>query len=504
VQLFSAEEEGLVNDMRIDTDVLVIGGGGAGLMAALEARKKGAEVLMLCKKETAKSGCTPYAVTNITLCTPDSEQELFRQMVEVGGYLNNQELLDVFVREVADIVPGLRQYGVPLTVADGTHYHLESYPNGPQENLPGIYNVVPGPGRPLSFNLTIPLLEAARQLGVKVLDNVTATKVLVSDGCASGAVAWNLKDGDFLIVSAKAVVIATGGSARIYERSDNPVDLTGDGFYLAFEAGASLINMEFMAFNPLKITSEVIAMIKSGKPNEQLMTVGRAHYNLGGIMTDTRAESTVKNLFAAGEVADGLLGAARLGGTALANAIVFGAIAGREAGPRVATLPRKGVLQEAVDGEKERIARLIQGTEVSAPDLQKQIKSVMWKYAGMAKTEQSLSEACQLLSRLKTTCMKVDVGDPKEVGQAIEAHLMASVGEQIVVSSLQRKETRGQFWRLDYPNSDNENCFCNVVLSRRGNGIEVGKAKVVMTRMRTPPIHPLVGCGCYNYLKPLD
>ena len=73
-----------MDNARFDTDVLIIGGGGAALTAAVEARKKGAEVLILCKRETGKSGCTPYAVTNITRCTPDSEHELFRQMVEVG------------------------------------------------------------------------------------------------------------------------------------------------------------------------------------------------------------------------------------------------------------------------------------------------------------------------------------------------------------------------------------------------------------------------------------
>jgi len=493
-----------MDNSRIDTDVLVIGGGGAGLMAAVEARKKGADVLILCKKDTGKSGCTPYAVTNITYSTPESEQDLFRQMVEVGGYLNNQELLDVFVREVADLIPGLQQYGVPLTIADGSHYHLQNYPHGPQKDLPGIYNVVPGPGRPLSFNLTLPLLETAQKMGVEVLDNVLATRILVTDGCATGAVALNLKDGQLLVISAKAVVIATGGSARIYERTDNPAGLTGDGFYLGFRAGADLVNMELMAFNPLKITPEVIAMIKSGKPDEELMRVGRAHYNLGGILTDSRAESTLKNLFAAGEVADGLLGAARLGGTALADALVFGAIAGREAGARVASVPRDDIPLAEVTEEKQRIEGLTQGSETSAAELQKEVKSVMWKYAGMAKTEQSLSEACQRLSRLKTIPMKVNSGDASEVGQAVEAHLMACVGEMIAVSSLQRRETRGQFWRLDYPSSDNANCLYNVVISRRGDGIQTRRKDVVMTRLRTPSAQPLVGCGCYNYLRPLN
>ncbi len=492
-----------MDNSRIDTDVLVIGGGGAGLMAAVEARKKGAAVLILCKKDTGKSGCTPYAVTNLTCSTADSEQELFRQMVEVGGYLNNQEILDVFVREVADIVPGLKQYGVPLTIADGSHYHLENYPHGPQKSLPGIFNVIPGPGRPLSFNLTIPLLETAQKLGVEVLDNVLATRILVTDSCATGAVALNLKNGQLMVISAKAVVIATGGCARIYERSDNPVGLTGDGFYLGFQAGADLVNMEFMAFNPLKITPEVTAMIKSGKPDEELMSVGRAHYSLGGILVDTRAESTLKNLFAAGEVADGLLGAARLGGTALADAIVFGAIAGREAGAQVPGVRRNDVLLREVAEEKERIEGLSQGGETSAAELQKEVKSVMWKYAGMAKTEQSLSEACEKLTRLKNIRMKVSPGDSSGIGQAVEAHLMACVGEMIAVSSLQRRETRGQFWRLDYPLSDNANCLFNVVISRRGDVIETRRKNVVMTRMRTASVQPLVGCGCFNYLKPL-
>jgi len=494
----------LMDNIRIDTDVLVIGGGGAGLTAAVEAREKGADVLILCKRDTGKSGCTPYAVTNITRSTPDSEQELFRQMVEVGGYLNDQEILDVFVREVADIVPGLQQYGVPLSIADGSHYHLENYPHGPQKELPGIYNVIPGPGRPLSFNLTIPLLEAARNLGVKVMDNVLVTRILIADGCAAGAVALDLKEGQLLIISAKAVVIATGGSARIYERSDNPVDLTGDGFYLAFQAGAELVNMEMMAFNPLKSTPAVLAMIKKGQPDEQLLGFGRAHYNLGGILTDTRAESTLKNLFAAGEVADGMLGAARLGGTALADAIVFGTIAGREAGAQVSTAQRKGIPLGEVANEMERIEGLTRGSDASAADLQKEVKAVMWKYAGMAKTEQSLSLARERLSQLKAVSMKVTPGNVREVGQAVEAHLMAVVGEIIAVSSLQRRETRGQFWRLDYPNSDNANCLFNVVLSRRGEGIDIRRKNVVMSRIRTPSAHPLVGCGCFNYLRPKE
>ena len=487
---------------RIETDVCVIGGGGAALLAAIEARKKGADVLILCKKETGRSGCTPYAVTNITRSTPESEEELFRQMVEVGGYLNDQEILDVFVREVAGIVPGLSAYGVPMTIADSSHYHLENYPHGLKNNLPGIYNVTPGPGRPLSFNLTLPLRETAEKLGVRIMDATTATRVLVADGCAAGVAAFNLATGELFPVSARAVVIATGGSARIYERSDNPVDLTGDGFYLAFQAGAALVNMEMMAFNPLKITGQVRAMIKSGKPDPALLAEGRAHYNLGGIMTDIRAESSLKNLYAAGEVADGLLGAARLGGTALADAIVFGTIAGREAGTRAAGVKRQDDLGPGIAKERERIGSLTSGTAMSPSELQKAVKSVMWESAGMAKTEQSLTAALKKLKELKLLSMKVGPADSKGVGQAIEAHLMACVGELIVVSSLQRKETRGQFWRLDYPASDNARCLWNVVLSRRGDGIDIHTKKPVMTRMRTVSKTPLVGCGCFNYLAP--
>jgi succinate dehydrogenase/fumarate reductase flavoprotein subunit len=490
-----------MDNKRIETDVLVIGGGGAGLCAAVEARKKGADVILLCKKESGKSGCTPYAVTNITRVTPQSEAEMFRQMVEVGGYLNDQELVDVFVREAAIIVPGLSQYGVPMTIADGSHYHLENYPEGPQENLPGIYNVTPGPGRPLSFNLTMPLREAAEKLGVRIMDNHRATRLLVGDGAVAGATVLDNETGALIPISAKAVVIATGGSARIYERSDNPVDLTGDGFFFAFEAGAELINMELMAFNPLKITPEVLEMIKTGKPTESLMASGRAHYNLGGIHTDAKAESTVKNLYAAGEVADGMLGAARLGGTALADALVFGTIAGREAGGRVASVKRYTGIDDQVAAETARIRALTTG-QILPADHQKQVKSVMWTHAGMAKTEASLTEAVKRLSALKATAMTADPADPKQVAHAVEAHLMAAVGEMIAVCSLQRRETRGQFWRLDHPKPDNANCLFNVILSKDGDSFAIRTRKPPVTRMRVPAEHPLVGSGCFNYLKP--
>src|SRR5208282_4166152 len=119
-----------------------------------------------------------------------------------------------------------------------------------------------------------------------------------------------------------------------------------------------------------------------------------------------------------GEVADGLLGAARLGGTALAAALVFGAIAGRESGARASQVPRCEVPAAGLNEEEKRIAALTQGTEMSPADGQKDVKSVMWKYAGMAKTEQSLQEACKKLAKLKSVSMKVKSGDAREIGQA--------------------------------------------------------------------------------------
>jgi succinate dehydrogenase/fumarate reductase flavoprotein subunit len=487
----------------VNTDVLVIGGGGAGLLAAIEARQAGAEVTIICKKETAKSGCTPYAVTNITKSTSESEQELFRQMVEVGGYLNDQELLEVFVREVARVVPGLSQYGVPLAVADGTHYHLVNYPHGPQKHLPGIYNVQPGPGRPLSFNLTLPLREAAEKMGIRILDKVLATRILVSEDSVAGVTALDLEGGRLMTISSKAVVLATGGGSRIFERTDNPVDLTGEGFSLAFHAGADLINMELILINPLKMSDDVLDMIRSGQPSDKVMAMGRAHYNLGGVKTDSRGESTVRNLFAAGEVADGLLGAGRLGGTALADAIVFGTIAGREAGGRAVKAKRLQGLDEQEQAEEERIAQMTR-SGLPPAELQKDLKALMWKQAGPVKDEEGLRRAAQRLDEMKNLSMAVRPDDPRELGQAIETRGMVWTAYLIVLASLQRRETRGQFWRLDYPKPDNANCLFNVILSGRGETVDISKRPPPVTRLRTPSEHPLVGSGCYNYLRPLE
>ena len=259
--------------------------------------------------------------------------------------------------------------------------------------------------------------------------------------------------------------------------------------------------MELMAFNPLKITPEVHEMIRTGKPTESLLAAGRAHYNLGGIHTDTHAESTLPGLYAAGEVADGLLGAARLGGTALADALTFGTIAGREAGARAAKTRRFTDIDRQVAAEEGRIHSLISGTLAPA-ELEKQVKTVMWSHAGMAKTEESLTVAVKRLRALTTTAMAADPADPKLVGQAVEAHLMAAVGEMIAVSSLRRKETRGQFWRLDHPAADNANYWVNVVMRKDGDSFAIRTRTPPVTRMRVPTEHPLVGCGCFNYLKP--
>ncbi len=491
-----------MEETRIETDVLVLGAGAAGLMAAIEARRRSADVLLLCKKEAGLSGCTPFATANITCTTPDSEPELFRQMVEVGGFLNHQDLLEVFVREAAGIGASLRSCGVPLRIVDGSHYHLENYPDGPRGDLPGIYNVCPAPQRPLSLNLSIPLRETAQRLGARIVNRAMATSIIVVDGRAAGALALNLADGRLLCISANAVVLATGGSSRLYARTDNPADITGDGFALAFRAGAELADMELTAFNPLGLAPAVREMIRRGVPDDAVAATAMAHYNLGGVVTDGRTETTVAGLFAAGEVADGPLGAARLGGTALANAIVFGAVAGREAATRAAGAGRAEAPPAAVSAEKERIAALAGGTDVTAAELRRQIRGLMWSDAGVAKTEQGLSHARARLSELKDLRLSIDPDRAGELGRAVEAHGMASVAELIVVSSLERRETRGQFWRLDHPGSDNGRFLSHIVLRRRGDAIDIGRREVVMTRLRTPPAVPFVGCGCSNYLAP--
>jgi fumarate reductase (CoM/CoB) subunit A len=236
----------------IETDVLVIGGGGAALRAALEAIEAGVSVAAVLKGHVGGSGATPMAMGAAAAVGPwreekDSEEIHLLDTIKGGAYINEQKLVRILVEEAWQRMVELERYGAfwerthdgkrYLLRIDGGHkYHRSVY----LEDRPGHEMVKAMRG------------EAIKR-GVNFFENYIITKLLVNGKVVVGATAINKFNGHFLVFKCKAIVLATGGAGQLYLITTQPAGNTGDGFALALDAGARLIDMEFVQFYPLGV-----------------------------------------------------------------------------------------------------------------------------------------------------------------------------------------------------------------------------------------------------------
>lgn len=480
-----------MEEKKIVTDVLVIGGAGAGLMAALEARANGADVVLASKLPAGRSGCTLYNAGWITRATPASEDELFRQMVYTGGYLNNQRLVEVLIKDVVQTVQRLQEYGVPMSEQEGS-----------SPDMPGHYVLPRVPGKPRGHGMMNPMREKAEGMGVAILDNTPISALITADNAVVGATGFDLDARQFVSISAKSTVLATGGGAYAFERNNNPSGTTGDGFSLAYRAGAELVDMELVSFN---LSRDMLEMLLSSKRKlpASFLDKGMAHYFMGGVKIDEGCNSSVEGLFAAGEVTGGIFGAARLGGSAMADIIVFGARAGCSAARRAKEMdtPELNTLQ--IDVEREKFENMVERNVVPALDIHTQLRSALWEYMGIAKTEETLKTGLEELSQIRKDVSNLRATNSDEIRAALEASHILDLGQIIATASLIRKETRGNYWRAEYPQPDNDNWIKNIVVYKAGEEIVTRIDPVVMTRLHAPT-QPPIGQGCFNYFPKLD
>jgi len=479
-----------MEEKKIFTDVLVIGGAGAGLMAAIEASANGADVVLASKLPAGRSGCTLYNAGWITRATPAREDELFRQVVYTGGYLNNQRLVEVLVKDVVQTIPRLREYGVPMSEQEGS-----------SPDMPGHYVLPRVPNKPRGHGMMNPMREKAESMGVTILDNTPISALITADNAVVGATGLDLDARQFVSISAKSTVLATGGGANAFERNNNPPGTTGDGFSLAYRAGAELVDIELVSFNLSRDMLEMLLNSK-GKLPGSLLDKGMAHYFMGGVKIDEGCKSSVEGLFAAGEVTGGVFGAARLGGSAMADIIVFGARAGYSAARRAKGMDTPESDTSQIDIEREKFGNM-ERNGISALDVHTRLRSALWEYMGIAKTEETLRVGLEELSQMRADVSNLRATNTDEIRAAMEASHILVLGQLIATASLMRKETRGNYWRAEYPQPDNDNCIKNIVVYKAGEEMVTRIDPVVMTRLHSPT-QPPIGPGCFNYFPKLD
>ena len=236
------------------TDILIIGGGLAALMAALEASTLSPSVLMVSKGKIGKSGATLMAGANFAAVLPEGEARGDSRKLHIedtlsgGGEINDPKLVRTMVENSAPDILFLEELGVVFLKREG-RFDLRKPPGHRYPRTVFTSN----PGVPIKIRgktITEPLLKAIHQRGIGCLDGVSILRIVVENGSLAGAIAIDRKSGGLLAIECKAAVIATGGAGALYEIHTNPNDLTGDSYSLALEAGCSLRDIEFVQFFP--------------------------------------------------------------------------------------------------------------------------------------------------------------------------------------------------------------------------------------------------------------
>ena len=545
-------------DIRTHTyDVVVIGAGGAGLRAAIEASAQKAKVALVCKSLLGKAhtvmaeGGAAAALGNVM--SEDNWRVHFRDTMRGGKMHNNWRMAQIHAQEAPDRINELEAWGALFDrTPDG---RINQRPFGGH-----TYSRLAHVGDRTGLEMIRVLQDKGVHSGIDVHMECTIVRLFVVGGRIAGALGYFRETGRFALFRAGAIVLATGGIGKAWQITSNSWEYTGDGHALAYEAGAELIDMEFVQFHPtgmvwppsvrgilvtegvrgeggvLKnsqgerkknrrppelLTRDVVSkaivkeiaegrgtehggvlldiaskqsadLIKKKLPSmyhqfkelaqvditKDPMEIGpTTHYMMGGVKVDAETqESTVRGLYAAGEVGGGMHGANRLGGNSLSDLLVFGRRAGQYAAEKRGTPPR--IPDADVDiAMQEALAPFDRADGENPFAAQSALQAVMQRHAGIIRDRQGLETALAELDKLKVRALEAGVTGSREYNPgwhtAIDLRSLLVVSEATARAALERTESRGAHTRSDYPDSDDKQAREQIVIKKEGTRMTV-------------------------------
>ena len=495
-------------------DVIVIGTGLAGMVAAYAAQAKGADVLLIDKGPVGTGTNSAYA--NAVFAGPTSSyplEDYVNDTIRIGKRINHER----FVRKTAEGVPSALELLDQLGI--GLKEHRDAYVFQPSRN-----DIIRGV--PLVNNLAKRIKDLKR---VDVLPGFYVSEILQSDGKACGVKGFG-KDGQERSFPASTVVLATGGCGAIYLRNDNHEGILGQGYFLAAKAGLDLWDMEFVQFYPIVMVEPGLPSVMLYPPypkearllnasgedipgkhalgdiNEAIrkkrdtfsaiiFSEGKqgpvhmdyrqtpsalwdtypltllknmrfdfhgqpvrispgAHFFMGGVRTDDDGQTVLNGLFACGEVVWGLHGANRRGGNALTECVVWGMLAGQNAARHALEAPAPH--HELEEPDNSDVPTRASG-RVRCRELRHRIKEIAWDYAGVARSENGLRVGLQEMDKVDRLVRQAAPASAAELRSHQDMMSASFVLRAILFASLARQESRGAFVREDFPQEDNIN-----------------------------------------------
>ena len=261
-----------------ELDVLVIGAGGAGLRAAIEALAGGARVGVVCKSLLGKAhtvmaeGGIAAAMANVD--TADDWRAHFRDTMRGGKFLNNWRMAQIHAQEAAERVRELEQWGALFDRTEDGRIQQRAFGGHTFKRLCHV-------GDRTGLEMIRTLQDRGVHLGIDVYMECAVTRLLKDGGRVAGAFGYWREQGRFVVFKAKSVVLATGGIGKAWRITSNSWEYTGDGMALAAEAGGELQDMEFVQFHPTGMV---------WPPGVQGLLVTEAVRGEGGVLRNATGE----------------------------------------------------------------------------------------------------------------------------------------------------------------------------------------------------------------------
>ncbi len=494
-------------------DVLIVGGGIAGLRAAVAAKRAGASVALVTQSHPARS----YSVSvqdgvNASNGAEESRQSHVAETLAAGAGLNDSAVVESVCREAPGLVVELDRMGVPFnrqgTVIDRAHLP------GTAEARAAYVDDSTG------LALTQTLYEQAIGAEIDMYIEWVATALVIENGRCRGVIAFDMAVGKLEQIGANAVVLATGGVRRAYDPSTASLQCSGSGVAVAYREGVPLVDMEFVQYYPAVLKDRRLAltpllwasgastgaggvtlsgaaeaasrfpdtllrvkalagvdMLKDAAPIAPAMS-----RSLGGIAVDQDGATSMLGLYAAGECAGtGFHGARGLDGNFLLASVASGKRAGTAAAregmtggadePGDATLRREEALVSAALGRPG-------GAAVAA--LRSELASLMHEKVGMSRDAEGLSGAQERIRAMREEASRLGAGVGTRdynfgLVQYLELGWLLDAAETIVASALARTESRGVHSRTDYPNQDDAQA-ARITVTRAEQGPQIDRA----------------------------
>ena len=241
-------------------DILIIGAGLAGLRAAVEGVRNGMNVAVISKVHPVRSHSNAaQGGINAPLTDRGDDWEGHAyDTIKGSDFLADQDAVEIMSREAGEAVIELERMGVIFTRGEDGKLGTRAF-GGQKVARTFFVGAITGSA------LLHVLYEQSLKLGLNVYEEWFVTKLIIEDGTCRGVVAYDIKNGELHTIKAKAVIMASGGSGRVFEPSTNALICTGDGLALAYKAGVPLMDMEMIQYHPTTLARTGILLSEAAR-----------------------------------------------------------------------------------------------------------------------------------------------------------------------------------------------------------------------------------------------